>query len=220
MAIAISRETSFRDPVPSRNLPKVRITAPFRFTHHPTQWDVVRLETGELSWFPVLGKQHIDLGVNGVDERGDDTFARIYCEKNGVAIIRVDYGEYMVDVPTPAGISHRERWEQIDVEGGRQNTEYDTHGFQTWVLSLMERGLIAKGPSPTIARILLANWKQKLNRSASEYARRAWPGLEIRMNQLKTKIDFVENQYGRKSTVAQKVRADEGKPGETRGKAS
>ncbi len=220
MAAIIGREPIYNDPVASVSLPKVNLTPPFRFTHHPTQWDVVELPSGELGWFPVLGKQQLDHGVNGIDERGRDLHSKDWHTKNGIQIIQVPYREYMVEIDTVSGVSMREKWEQIHVSGGKQLIEYDVHGYQGWVLSLMERGLIDSEPERPVANILVADWRKKLDRAVGEYAKKPFPGLELRIAALKKKIQFVENQHGRKTGIAAQVRENAGQPGQARGKAS
>lgn len=220
MAAIIGREPIYQDPIPAVNLPKVRRTPPFRFTHHPTQWDVVELPDGELGWFPVLGKQQLDFGVNGVDEKGKDLHSRDWHTKNGIQILNVPYREYMMEIDTISGVSMREKWEQIHVAGGKQLIEYDTEGFQNWVLSLMERGILDKEPEAPVVNIILADWRKKLDRASGEYSKKPYPGLEIRMESLKKKIQFVENRYGRTAGTKAKVRKNEGKPGQTRGEAA
>lgn len=216
MAAIVGREPLYADPVPKVNLPKIRRTAPFRFTHHPTQWDIAELSNGKLCWFPILGKQQVDPGVNGVDERGDDLHSRDWHGKNGIVILNIPYREYIVEIDTVSGISFREKWEKIHVSGGKQIIQYDRAGYQQFVFSLIERGLLAHEPEPPVAAILLQEWQQKLDRAYGEYAKKAYPGLEVRIQSLKKKIDFVEGKHERKQEIAGQIRENAGQSSKTR----
>lgn len=140
--------------------------APFYLLHHPNQWELVQLESGDWRWLPTFGQLHEIAGVNGIEDTRqgpDSTVARMKIQERGQIVLDREFGYVSRYETKNGGYYYTLRWDIPKIIGNKVYWNTDTDGYNTWRLELMEIGVI-KSPEIEIVQEKISMLDRKIDR--------------------------------------------------------
>ena len=140
--------------------------APFYLLHHPNQWELVQLESGDWRWLPTFGQLHEIAGVNGIEDTRqgpDSTVARMKIQERGQIVLDREFGYVSRYETKNGGYYYTLRWDIPKIIGNKVYWNTDTDGYNLWRLELMEIGVI-KSPEIEIVQEKISMLDRKIDR--------------------------------------------------------